>query len=82
MLFSQEMTQRAETDHARMTQALIDRVLDLGGTYYLPYRPHATNQQFRRGYPNAEKFVAEKRFYDPDLVFRNGFWDRYLADMA
>jgi FAD/FMN-containing dehydrogenase len=82
MLFSQEMTQRAETDHARMTQDLIDRVLDLGGTYYLPYRPHATNQQFRRGYPNAEKFVAEKRVYDPDLVFRNGFWDRYLADMA
>ena len=82
MLFSQEMTVRAETDHARMTQELIDRVLDLGGSYYLPYRPHATTAQFRRAYPNAEKFVEEKRFYDPDLVFRNGFWDRYLADLA
>ena len=82
MLFSQEMTRRAEEDHARMTRDLIDRVLDLGGTYYLPYRPHATKEQFRRAYPNAEKFVEEKKFYDPDLVFRNGFWDRYLADMA
>lgn len=82
MLFSQEMTQRAELDHARMTRDLIDRVLDLGGTYYLPYRPHATADQFRRAYPNAETFVTEKKFYDPDLVFRNGFWDRYLADMV
>ncbi len=82
MLFSQEMTRRAEEDHARMTRELIDHVLDLGGTYYLPYRPHATKDQFRRGYPDAEKFVEEKKFYDPDLVFRNGFWDRYLADMA
>lgn len=82
MLFSQELTRRAESDHARMTEELIDRALDLGGTYYLPYRPHATTDQFQRAYPNAEKFVTEKKFYDPDLVFRNGFWDRYLADMA
>lgn len=82
MLFSQEMTERAELDHARMTRALIDRVLDLGGTYYLPYRPHATQEQFRLAYSSAEKFVEEKKFYDPDLVFRNGFWDRYLADLA
>ena len=36
MLFSQEKTVRGENDMARMTQALIERVLDIGGTYYLP----------------------------------------------
>ena len=36
LLFSQEKTARGEADMARMTQALIDRVLDIGGTYYLP----------------------------------------------
>lgn len=82
MLFSQEMTARAEADHQRMTRELIDRVLDIGGTYYLPYRPHATEAQFRRAYPNARKFVEEKLFYDPDRVFRNGFWDRYLEPLA
>ncbi len=41
LLFSQEKTVRGENDMAHMTQALIDRVLDIGGTYYLPYRPHA-----------------------------------------
>ena len=78
MLFSQEMTARAEADHARMTRELIDRVLDIGGSYYLPYRPHATRSQFLRAYPRAREFVAEKRFFDPDLIFRSGFWDDYL----
>ena len=82
MLFSQEMTQRAEHDHERMTRELIDRVLDMGGTYYLPYRPHATDLQFQKAYPRAREFVEEKKFYDPDLVFRNGFWDNYLAKLA
>ena len=36
LLFSQEKTVRGENDMARMTQALIERVLDIGGTYYLP----------------------------------------------
>jgi FAD/FMN-containing dehydrogenase len=78
MLFSQEMSLRAEADHARMTRALIDRTLDLGGTYYLPYRPHATHDQFTRAYPGAEFFVSAKRLLDPDLLLRNRFWDNYL----
>ena len=79
LLFSQEKTARAEADMARMTRALIDRVLDIGGTYYLPYRPHATVQQLTRGYPDAAAFAAAKRAADPDLLFRHAFWDDYLA---
>lgn len=82
MLFSQEMTMRAETDHARMTRELIERVLDLGGTYYLPYRPHARTEHLLQGYPNVREFVARKREVDPDLIFRNGFWDTYLETLA
>jgi FAD/FMN-containing dehydrogenase len=82
MLFSQEMTVRAEADHKRMTRDLIDRVLEIGGTYYLPYRHHPTIAQLRRGYPSAEAFVRAKRDLDPSLVFRNQFWDTYLGDLA
>jgi FAD/FMN-containing dehydrogenase len=81
LLFSQEMTARGEADMARMTQALIDRVLALGGTYYLPYRPHATLDQLLRGYPRAGEFVALKRRVDPDLQFRNRLWDGYLSKL-
>ena len=82
MLFSQEMTVRGEADHARMTRDLIDRVLDIGGTYYLPYRPHPTVAQFRRGYPRAGEFIRAKRDLDPGLVFRNLFLDNYLGVLA
>ena len=82
MLFSQEMTARAEADHKRMTRELIDRVLDLGGTYYLPYRPHARRSQFRRAYPQAQEFAQRKLELDPGLLFRNTFWDNYLEGLA
>ena len=80
LLFSQEMTERAEADMARMTRDMIDAVMAIGGTYYLPYRPHATREQFRRAYPRWEEFVALKRQADPRLRLRNGFWDNYLAE--
>lgn len=79
LLFSQEMTLRAEADMARMTRELIDAVLGLGGSYYLPYRPHATVDQFRRCYGAADRFAALKRLVDPRLRLRNALWDTYLA---
>ncbi|HVG49872.1 MAG TPA: FAD-binding oxidoreductase [Rubellimicrobium sp.] len=80
LLFSQEMTLRAEADMERMTREMIDATTGIGGTYYLPYRPHATREQFRRAYPRWEEFAALKQQADPGLRLRNGFWDNYLAE--
>ena len=63
----------------RMTAELIEATLGMGGSYYLPYRPHATVEQFRRAYPRWEEFAALKRRVDPGLRLRNGFWDNYLG---
>ncbi len=79
MLFSQEKSQRGEQDMARMTRALIERVLAIGGSYYLPYRLHATQDQFDRCYPNAAGFAKFKREVDGQQVFRHALWDQYLA---
>ena len=73
LLFSQEMTARAEADMARMTQNLIEAVLAIGGSYYLPYRLHATTAQFQRCYPRAAELAALKRQIDPDLRFAMRF---------
>ena len=81
LLFSQEMTARAEADMAWMTQNLIEAVLNIGGSYYLPYRLHATTAQFQRCYPKAAELAALKRQIDPELRFRNALWDRYLATL-
>lgn len=79
LLFSQEKTVRAEADMARLSHELIERVLSIGGTYYLPYRPHATLDQFKRAYPRAAEFAARKRELDKAMTFRNRFWDNYLS---
>ncbi|MGV2099188.1 FAD-binding protein [Rhizobium sp. 21-4511-3d] len=79
MLFSQEKTVRGEADMARMTEALIERVIAIGGSYYLPYRPHARLDQLQRAYVRAGDFAAAKRKADPGLLFRNRFWDNYLG---
>jgi FAD/FMN-containing dehydrogenase len=78
MSFSQEMTSRGEADMANMTRSLIDRILEIGGSYYLPYRPHATADQLARSYPRAAEFAVAKRELDPNLIFRNNLWDSYL----
>lgn len=79
MSFSQEMSDRAEADMQRMTQDLIDGITGLGGSYYLPYRPHARRDQLIRAYPRAAEFAEAKRKLDPDLVLRNNQWDSYLG---
>ena len=79
MLFSQEKTVRGEADMARMTEALIERVIGIGGSYYLPYRPHARLDQLQRAYPRFGEFVTFKRKADPGLLFRNGLWQNYLS---
>lgn len=81
MSFSQEFTARAEADMARMTQQLIDGITGIGGSYYLPYRPHARLEQFTKAYPRAAEFAAAKRGLDPSLTFRNALWDTYLEPL-
>ncbi len=79
MSFSQEMSSRAEADMQRMTQELIEGVIGIGGTYYLPYRPHARLDQMTRAYPRASEFADAKRAMDRNLLLRNNLWDKYLG---
>ncbi len=61
------------------TRELIDAALACGGTYYLPYQPHATDSQFHRAYPRAAELFAMKRRYDPAFRLRNSLWIKYYA---
>ena len=79
MLFPQAMTAEADESMRAMTEKLIDRVLALGGSYYLPYRLHARPDQLRAAYPRIAEFIAKKRSYDPQLRFRNTMWEKYFA---
>ncbi|MEP7220109.1 MAG: FAD-binding oxidoreductase, partial [Bacteroidota bacterium] len=61
------------------TRELIDAVLEVGGTYYLPYQSHATPEQFHSAYPRAVELFALKQMLDPEFRFRNILWDSYYA---
>jgi FAD/FMN-containing dehydrogenase/SAM-dependent methyltransferase len=79
LYYKQRTRQNARERVAVWTRELIDAVLEAGGTYYLPYQPHATDEQFHRAYPRARELFALKRRYDPDYRLRNALWDKYYA---
>jgi FAD/FMN-containing dehydrogenase len=77
LLFHQRRDPAEETAMRALTRDLIDVAIACGGRYYLPYRPHATVEQFNRAYPEAGEFFALKRRYDPQGIFENQFYLNY-----
>lgn len=59
------------------TREMIDEILAVGGRYYLPYQPHATQAQFRQAYPDYQTFFDLKKKLDPQYKFRNKLFDKY-----
>lgn len=59
------------------TREMIDAIISEDGAYYLPYQPHATVDQFRAAYPDADKYFAVKRDVDPENRFRNKLLEKY-----
>ncbi|HJQ35794.1 MAG TPA: FAD-binding protein [Thermoanaerobaculia bacterium] len=79
LYYKQRVRENAKTRVGVWTRELIDAALSCGGTYYLPYQPHATHEQFHAAYPRAKELFALKRKYDPQFRFRNVLWDKYYS---
>ena len=62
------------------TREMIDAILSEDGSYYLPYQPHATHEQFKAAYPQADRYFAVKRRVDPDFRFSNKLLAKYYPD--
>jgi FAD/FMN-containing dehydrogenase len=79
LYYKQRTRDSARTRVAVWTRELIDAAISVGGTYYLPYQPHATTEQFHAAYPRARELFALKRKFDPNFRFRNVLWDTYYS---
>ncbi len=79
LYYKQRTRENARERVAVWTRELIDAVLAVGGSYYLPYQPHATPEQFHRAYPRAKDLFALKEKLDPQYKLRNVLWDKYYA---
>jgi FAD/FMN-containing dehydrogenase len=82
LYYKQRTRENARERVAVWTRELIDAVLEVGGTYYLPYQPHATPEQFHRAYPRAKELFALKKKLDPEYKLRNTLWDKYYQPSA
>lgn len=65
---------------AKWTREMIDQVISVNGAYYLPYQPHATDDQFHKAYPHAVDYFEIKKQYDPTDKLTNTLWDKYYSD--
>lgn len=80
VLYVNVKTSRSGQDATQAwTRQLIETAIELGGTFYLPYRPDYTNTQLTRAYPKIGAFFEKKRFYDPDQLFMNAFYAKYAS---
>lgn len=77
LLFYQPQTEEGDRKMEAMSVELIEAALQAQGRYYLPYRLHATPEQFHRAYPQAKQFFELKRDYDPQELFQNQFYRKY-----
>ena len=69
---------KAETDFRR----LIDRGLELGGSYYLTYHRWATRPQVEAAHPKLPEFLRAKREHDPQERFQSDWYRHYRAMFA
>jgi len=77
LYYKQKTTVVEKNKVAIWTRELIEAVISTGGTYYLPYQLHATQEQFLNAYPRAKEFFQLKKQLDPNYTFRNKLWDKY-----
>ena len=78
VVYYKQKTDAKSREHvAQWTREMIDQVIKVGGSYYLPYQPHATELQLMRAYPHILDFFDIKKHYDPTNKFTNNLWDTY-----
>ena len=77
MLFNQAKTKDHEIEMKQLTQQLINLCHKQGGVYYMPYRLHASLNQFHDQYPMAKEVFHLKSKYDKDHILKNKLYDKY-----
>lgn len=79
VLLIQHPTSEKGIDEAKTyIQKWTDTALNHNGTYYLPYYPYQTIEQFKKAYPQAQQLKMLKDEVDPNHILINNFYENYL----
>lgn len=66
----------------REFRLIIDRALELGGSYFLTYHSWATRRQVLRAYPQMPAFLRLKKKYDPEERFQSEWYRHHKKLVA
>lgn len=71
----------SDNDIRDLHNILTNKVIELEGSFYLPYRHHYSMTQLRNSYPEIGDFFKLKHKYDPFNRFTNLWYYRYCPPM-
>lgn len=74
-----QLNKEADSELNKIHNLLTNKVLELGGTFYLPYRHHYNKEQLVKAYPNINLFFENKLKYDPNNMFNNLWFNKYKS---
>ena len=75
--YRQGVDSESREEVRQWTLEMTDAILSENGRWYLPYQPHATVDQFQKGYLQADKYFEVKNRLDPAHRFTNMLLDKY-----
>ncbi len=78
VIYYKQGTDKASREIVKQwTVEMTDAILSEHGRWYLPYQPHATVEQFQKGYQKSSKYFEVKNRLDPEHRFTNKLLDKY-----
>ncbi len=69
--FSQAQSKNEDDKMKKFTQQVVQDVIALKGSFYLPYRLDYTHTQLQQAYPDFKAWSELKKKFDPHLLFDN-----------
>jgi hypothetical protein len=75
--YKQGTDDKSKEEVKQWTIEMTDAILNVNGSWYLPYQPHATMEQFKKGFPTSDKYFEVKNRVDSMHRFTNKLLDKY-----
>jgi len=82
LYFRIKRTPEVEHDLGGFHNRVAKAAIDLGGTFYLPYRKCYDQHLLSKGYPQIKDFAALKERYDPLCLFSSQWFEHYVLPLC
>lgn len=79
LFFSQYLQDDQVNKTRNWVREVVDKVIEMKGSYYLPYMHFPTRDQFLKCYPQNQEIMQKKKIYDPDCIFQNQLYTEYYT---